>query len=130
MSHFTSLKTNINQLDLLIKTLDTLKVNWSRTKMIKNFYSNESHQVDIVIEQENGHFIGFSKINSSYELIYDEMFWQQPLTVSSFKDKLNTYYSLNLVTKNLINEGFEITNKITENDFGNVKIKLNALRYN
>ena len=51
------------------------------------------------------------------------------MTVSAFKDKLNTYYSLNLVTKNLSIEGFEVIDKTTENQYGNVKIKLNALRY-
>jgi hypothetical protein len=130
MSHFTSLKTNISELDLLIKTLDNLKINWSRSKILSNQYTNELHYCDIIIEQQNGHSIGFSKIKSSYKLIYDEMFWQQPITISSFKDQLNVYYSLNLVTNNLINEGFEITNKVTENDYGNIKIKLNALRYN
>jgi len=129
MSHFTTLKTNITDLSLLIKTLDNLNLNWTKQETVTNQYNGENRVCDIVIKQENGHEIGFSKTNSVYELVYDEVFWQQPMTVSAFKDKLNTYYSLNLVTKNLSIEGFEVIDKTTENQYGNVKIKLNALRY-
>jgi len=130
MSHFTTLKTNITELNLLIKTLDNLNLNWLKQKTITNHYNGENRFCDIIIKQENGHEIGFSKTNSVYELVYDEVFWQQSLTIPAFKDKLNTYYSLNLVTKNLASEGFEVIEKTTENEYGNVKIKLNALRYN
>lgn len=130
MSHFTTLKTNISELNLLIKTLDNLNLSWTRQKIVTNQYNGDERTCDIVIKQENGHEIGFSNTGSGYELVYDEVFWQQPLTISAFKDKLNTYYSLNLVTKNLAMEGFEVIEKTTENEYGNVKIKLNALRYN
>jgi len=38
MSHFTSIKTNITDQDLLIKTLDNLKLNWSKQKTLVNSY--------------------------------------------------------------------------------------------
>lgn len=129
MSHFTGLKTNISELDLLIKTLDDLKISWEKKSRVVNLFNGESHDCDIVIKQSNNHEIGFSKTDSVYELIYDEAFWQQPLTISNFKDQLNTYYSVNLVTKNLNEEGFDVVEQINETNFGNVKIKLSALRY-
>jgi hypothetical protein len=129
MSHFTSIKTNITEFDLLIKTLDNLEISWKKKNTITNFYNNESQQCEIVIKQPNNHEIGFVKIDSVYQLVYDESFWQQTLTINNFKNKLNTYYSLNLITKNLTKEGFEVIDKITQTNYGNVKIKLNALRY-
>jgi hypothetical protein len=130
MSHFTSIKTNITDQDLLIKTLDNLKLNWAKQKTLVNSYNKESKLCDIVIKQKNGHEIGFEKGLESYELVYDEMFWNLPITVSSFNDKLNSSYALNLISKNLLKHGFEINSLVKQNDYSNVKIKINALRFN
>ena len=61
MSHFTKIKTKISEKDLLIKTLDKLKLNWSKEKTLINLYNNEKYICDITIKQKNGHKIGFSK---------------------------------------------------------------------
>ena len=58
------------------------------------------------------------------------MFWNLPITVSSFNDKLNSSYALNLISKNLLKHGFEINSLVKQNDYSNVKIKINALRFN
>jgi hypothetical protein len=129
MSHFTGLKTNISELDLLIKTLDDLNIGWEKKSEVVNLFNGETKKCALVIKQKNNHEIGFSKNGLNYELIYDEAFWQQSFSVSNFKDQLNTYYSVNLVTKNLNQEGFEVIEQTNETNFGNVKIKLNALRY-
>ena len=130
MSHFTSIKTNITDQDLLIKTLDKLKLSWSKQNVLVNNYNKESKVCDIIIKQQNGHEIGFEKRVDSYELVYDEMFWNLPITVSSFNDKLNSSYALNVITKNLLKHGFEINTLLKQNDYSNVKIKINALRFN
>ena len=130
MSHFTSIKTNITDQDLLIKTLDKLKLSWSKQNVLVNNYNKESKVCDIIIKQQNGHEIGFEKRVDSYELVYDEMFWNLPITVSSFNDKLNSSYALNVITKNLLKHGFEINTLLKQNDYSNVKIKINALSFN
>lgn len=130
MSHFTKIKTKISEKDLLIKTLDKLKLNWSKEKTLISLYNNEKYICDITIKQKNGHKIGFSKKNQSYELIYDEMFWVLPIPISLFNEKINTYYMLSLISKNLLKNGFEIKNIIKENENSHLKIKINALKYN
>jgi hypothetical protein len=130
MSHFTKIKTNITEEDLLIKTIDKLKLSWSKEKTLINLYNKEQNICDIAIKQENGHKIGFAKKNQSYELIYDEMFWVLPMPVSLFNEKISTYYVLNSINKNLLKNGFEIKNIIKENENSNLKIKINALRFN
>lgn len=130
MSHFTKVKTNITEKDLLIKTLDNLKLNWSRQKLLVSEYNSERYFCDLIIKQQNNHQIGFTQKNNCYELIYDEMFWNLPLTISSFNEKINSYYALNLITKNLSKNGFKIKDLTKQNEYGHVKIKINALRYN
>ena len=39
MSHFTTLKTNITDLSLLIKTLDNLNLNWIKQETVTNQYN-------------------------------------------------------------------------------------------
>jgi hypothetical protein len=58
------------------------------------------------------------------------MFWDLPITVSLFNQKINSYYTLNLVNKNLSENGFQIKNLIKEEAHNNIKIKINALRFN
>jgi len=58
------------------------------------------------------------------------MFWNLPITVSCFNDKLNSSYALNVINKNLLKHGFEINSLVKQNDYSNVKIKINALRFN
>jgi Protein of unknown function (DUF1257) len=130
MSHFTTIKTKIFEEDLLLKTLDNLKLSWSRKEIIKNQFTNKQYFCDIIIKQRNNQKIGFLKKNNSYKLIYDEMFWDLPIPVSLFNQKINTYYTLNLVNKNLSENGFQIKNLIKEEVNSNIKIKINALRFN
>nr|YP_010443766.1 Ycf35 [Vacuolaria virescens]UTE94653.1 Ycf35 [Vacuolaria virescens] len=132
MSHFETLKTNITEQDLLLKTLDNLNINWFKKKVLRNRFNKQSYSCEIIIKQKNDYEIGFKKNNNnnSYELIYDEMFWNQSITISQFKEKLQTFYTLNSVTKILNEEGFQISNKVQNNNFQNIKIKFTALRYN
>jgi hypothetical protein len=130
MSHFETLKTNITEQDLLLKTLDNLNINWFKKKVLRNRFNQQSYSCEIIIKQENDYEIGFKKKNNHYELIYDEMFWNQSITISQFKEKLQTFYTLNSVTKILNEEGFQIINKLENNNSQNIKIKFTALRYN
>jgi hypothetical protein len=129
MSHFSSLQTNISEIPVLLKTLDSLKLNWSKEKLIVNNYNGESIPCEIVIKHENKNEIGFSKIGSVYKLVYDEIFWQQSLTIKTFNDQISSAYSYNLITTILDKEGFKILENVKETNYGNVKIKLNALRF-
>jgi Protein of unknown function (DUF1257) len=130
MSHFTTIKTKIIEQDLLLKTLDNLKLNWHKKQILVNQFSKEKYLCDILIKQKNNQNIGFLKKTDSYELIYDEIFWNLTNTVSSFNEKISSYYALNLIIKNLSKNGFEIKNLTEQKEFDNVKIKINALRFN
>lgn len=129
MSHFTTLKTKISQEDLLLKSLDNLKLNWSKKEnIIFNKFTKERCICNIIIKQINNEKIGFLKEDNSFKLIYDEIFWCLPISVSSFNQKINNYYAINLINKNLLENGFQIKNTIKQKEFNNIKIKINALR--
>ena len=102
MSHFTTIKTKISEEDLLLKSLDNLKLNWSRKKIIINQFNNEEYFCNVIIKQKNNQEIGFLKKDNHYKLIFDEMFWSLPISISLFNQKINNQYTLNLINKNLL----------------------------
>ena len=130
MSHFTTIKTKISEEDLLLKSLDNLKLNWSRKKIIINQFNNEEYFCNVIIKQKNNQEIGFLKKDNHYKLIFDEMFWSLPISISLFNQKINNQYTLNLINKNLLENGFLIKNLIHQEVSNNIKIKINAIRFN
>lgn len=127
MSHFTKVKTKIKDQTILIKTLDTLKINWYKNKTLINQFNNEKHLCEILTKQRNIQEIGLKKKLDYYELIYDETFWSLSFPISSFYEKITNYYALNLINKKLKENGFEIKNLTKQKNFDNIKI--NALYY-
>lgn len=130
MSHFTKISTSLIKQDLLIKTIDDYKISWFKQKIIVDNYQKHNCFCSIILKQRNNYPINFLKTDESYELIYDEMFWSLSISASLFYEKITTDYALNLVTNNLFENGFKIKNITKENEYGNVKIKINALRFN
>lgn len=127
MSHFTKVKTKIKDQTILIKTLDSLKINWYKNKTLINQFNNEKHLCEILTKQRNIQEIGLKKKSDYYELIYDETFWSLSFPISSFYEKITNYYALNLINKKLKENGFEIKNLTKQKNFDNIKI--NALYY-
>jgi hypothetical protein len=130
MSHFTSLKTKIKKIEILIKTLDSIKLNWSKKKKITNKYNKEIKLCDLLIKQKNGHNIAFSKNSNFYELIYDEMFWEQSISIVAFTNKIKYNYSLITVSMNLSKKGYNINLIKNQNTYNKMQLKLNAFRFN
>ena len=61
MSHFTKVKTKIKDQTILIKTLDSLKINWYKNKTLINQFNNEKHLCEILTKQRNIQEIGLKK---------------------------------------------------------------------
>jgi hypothetical protein len=57
MSHFTNIKTNLNNLFYLEKSLERLKIKYKREKFKSGFLSHEKYYIDLLIEQSNGYDI-------------------------------------------------------------------------
>ena len=57
MSHFSYIKTSIREMDLLKKSLTNLNIAWKQEEKEILGYNGETHNVNLVIPQENIHFV-------------------------------------------------------------------------
>ena len=78
MSHFSSIKTQIRNLDSLTVSLNNLGIDWKQGPSTVRGYQGKTTQAEVVIEQENNYDIGFSWNGTEYELVADLQYWQQP----------------------------------------------------
>jgi len=81
MSHLSSMRTCLSNLELLEHSLSVLEIQWYR--------ENYSH---IVIPQENGHDFGFFWNGKEFEFIGDEKLWVQVWSIGTFVEKVQYQY--------------------------------------
>jgi len=59
MSHFSQIKTQINNLDSLQTALTELGIDWKPGPRMRG-YRGQTRSAEITIEQDNGYDVGFS----------------------------------------------------------------------
>jgi Protein of unknown function (DUF1257) len=123
MSHFSQIKTQIRDLSSLQAALTDLGVSWKAGSQPVRGYQGKTHTAEIVIEQENGYDIGFSQTDGAYELIADLQYWQQPLTVQSFLNRVTQRYAYHTVMHETANQGFQLTEQ-QQNQDGSIRLVL------
>lgn len=121
MSHFSNIKTKIRNLDSLKAALNNLDVDWKDGPAVVRGYQGQTHQADIVVEQNNDYDFGFSWNGSEYELVADLQYWQQPLTVDGFLRQVTQGYAYQTVVKETANQGFTITEQAKNRD-GSIRL--------
>ena len=116
MSHFSHIKTRIQNLEYLEKALTKLTISYkTKTKKIKG-YQNETFDVTLSIPQSNGYDIGFNWNGKEYELIADLSFWQQKWSVETFMDKLFQAYASETILIESNKQGFQPVKQSTNID--------------
>lgn len=121
MSHFSNIKTKIRNLDSLKAALNDLDVDWKDGPAIVRGYKGQTHQADIVVEQNNNYDFGFSWNGSEYDLVADLQYWQQPLTVDGFLRQVTQRYAYQTVVQETANQGFNITEQAKNQD-GSIRL--------
>ncbi len=121
MSHFSNIKTKIRNLDSLKAALNNLDVDWKDGPAVVRGYQGQTHQADIVVEQNNNYDFGFSWNGSEYELVADLQYWQQPLTVDGFLRQVTQGYAYQTIVKETANQGFTITEQAKNRD-GSIRL--------
>jgi hypothetical protein len=121
MSHFSSIKTKIRNLDSLKTALKDLGVDWKDGPAIVRGYQGKTHQADLVVEQNNEYDFGFSWNGSEYDLVADLQYWQQPLTVEGFLRQVTQRYAYHTVVNETANQGFTITEQ-EKNQDGSIRL--------
>ena len=121
MSHFSNIKTKIRNLNSLKAALNDLDVEWKDGPAIVRGYKGQTHQADIVVEQNNNYDFGFSWNGSEYDLVADLQYWQQPLTVDGFLRQVTQRYAYQTVVQETANQGFNITEQ-AKNEDGSIRL--------
>ena len=121
MSHFSNIKTRIRNLNSLKAALNDLEVDCKNGPGIVRGYQGQTHQADVVVEQNNNYDFGFSWNGSEYELVADLQYWQQPLTVEGFLRRVTQRYAYHTVVNESANQGFSITEQ-DKNDDGSIRL--------
>nr|QCI07950.1 hypothetical protein [Plumaria plumosa] len=124
MSHFSKIKTNISNLEILQKTLEDLGFKYKLFKDIKehdylNIYNYEQEDVAIFSFQWN---------DNEYSLITDLQLWNLSIEFNAFIEKLNQRYALNTILEQSINNGFEQAHQKMMSD-GSLRLVVNRWHY-
>lgn len=123
MSHFSNIKTQIRNLSSLKTSLSQLGIDWKSGPLPIRGYQGQTRTAEVIISQENNYDIGFSWNGESYELVADLQYWQQPLTVEGFLQKVTQGYAFNTVVTESEKQGFQI-NEQQKNDDGSIRLVL------
>ena len=128
-SHFSTIQTSFTDKDILFQTLKELdyQVINNVENIAINSYDNENTIPEIIIKQSNGYDIGFKLDGKDYQLVSDLQFWNLPIPVSAFLEKITQKYALNSVLYTA-KENDYVTDKV-EVDPTNGTIEVEISRY-
>lgn len=123
MSHFSQIKTQIRDLTALQSALTDLGIKWKSGPQPVRGYRGQTLDAEIVIEQDNGYDVGFSRTNEQYELVADLQYWQQPLSVEGFIKRVTQRYAYHTVLQETKHQGFQLAEQ-EQNQDGSIRLVL------
>lgn len=116
MSHFSNIKTQLRDLDTLKTALSNLGMEWQEGPSPVRGYRGQTVSAALVISQENNYDLGFCWNGREYELVTDLQYWQQPLSVEGFLQKITQGYALETVLRESAQQGFQVAERETQAD--------------
>ena len=105
MSHFTSIKVQIKNGEILKDILQELGYQVEVDTNIRGYQGNQT-QAQYVIRQDNGYDLGFRKVGDSYELVSD--FWGAEIDQQAFLNPIMQKYAHKTLLNTVQEEGFNI----------------------
>nr|QCI05290.1 hypothetical protein [Compsothamnion thuyoides] len=117
MSHFSKILTCISNLEILKKTINDLGFKYKVDKY--NLRKNKLDIYDFSIEDKL--LFSFEFDQDKYVLIADLQLWSLNIDFNSFLEKLNQYYSYNIVLNQSQVKGFNKTFEKVMDD-GSIKL--------
>ncbi|MGK7944008.1 MAG: DUF1257 domain-containing protein [Microcystaceae cyanobacterium] len=121
MSHFSNIKTQIRNLESLKASLSDMGMDWKQGPTTVRGYQGQTRQAEVVLEQDNDYDIGFCWNGSEYELVADLEYWQQPLSVEGFLQKVTQGYALHTILNESSKQGFQVAEK-QKNEDGSIRL--------
>ena len=117
MSHFSTIKTKLEDRDALLQALERIgerpNVPFKGTSVIELVLLNPTHAEEhptVEVEVSIGVDVGF-KLNEktgAYELIADRQTWEKDVPIERFMQKLTQQYARMILHREIEEKGFEI----------------------
>jgi len=105
MSHFTSIKVQIKNGELLRQSLVELGYQVEQSTMVRG-YQGDKVQADYVVRQSNGYDLGFRRQGDDYEMVAD--FWGAKIDQTLFINALTQKYAHKSLIATVQNQGYSI----------------------
>ncbi|MGK7877850.1 MAG: DUF1257 domain-containing protein [Xenococcaceae cyanobacterium] len=121
MSHFSNIKTQIRNLTSLKAALTDMGIDWKSGPRDVRGYQDQTRTAEVVVEQNNNYDIGFSWNGKEYELVADLQYWQQPLSVEGFLNRVTQGYAYHTVVNETSQQGFQIAEQ-EKNEDGSIRL--------
>lgn len=123
MSHFTTIKTRINDFEILKKSLKELGYSFQEGNLQVKGYQGITEKVNLLVKMQGGYNIGFRKnAQGTYDVIADwwgvrgvseNTFKQQ---IKSIENKILQQYAYEKVKKELLKRSMPIVEETTLED--------------
>jgi hypothetical protein len=105
MSHFTTIKVQIKQGEVLLQVLQELGYQVAQNTQVRG-YMGDTTNAEYVIKQSNGYDLGFRKSGESYELVAD--FWGAEINQQEFINNIGQKYAHKTLMETIQTEGFNV----------------------
>jgi len=105
MSHFTTIKVQIKQCEVLHQVLKELGYQVEQNTQVRG-YRGDKTNAEYVIKQSNGYDLGFRKNGEGYELVAD--FWGAKINQQEFINNISQKYAHKTLMETIQTEGFNV----------------------
>ncbi|WP_017294056.1 DUF1257 domain-containing protein [Geminocystis herdmanii] len=113
MSHFTTIKVQIKNGEILHKTLQELGYTVETNTNVRG-YQGIKTKAEYVIRQNNGYDLGFRRQGDNYELVAD--FWGAKIDQTKFINDISQKYAHYTLMEEVEKQGFNIEEEETLED--------------
>ena len=105
MSHFTTIKVQIKQGEVLLQVLKELGYQVEQNTQVRGYMGDKTN-AEYVIKQSNGYDLGFRKNGEGYELVAD--FWGAEINQQEFINNISQKYAHKTLMETIQTEGFNV----------------------
>ncbi|MFM6475462.1 MAG: DUF1257 domain-containing protein [Dolichospermum sp.] len=105
MSHFTTIKVQIKQGEVLLQVLQELGYQVEQNTQVRGYMGDKTN-AEYVIRQANGYDLGFRKNGEGYELVAD--FWGAEINQQEFINNISQKYAHKTLMETIQTEGFNV----------------------
>jgi hypothetical protein len=118
MSHFTTIKVQIKNGEILQQVLQELGYQVEQNTNVRGYQGNKTN-AEYVIRQTNGYDLGFRRNGENYELVAD--FWGAKINQQDFVNSISQKYAHKTLMTTVQEQGFDVEEEEVLED-GSVRV--------